>query len=230
MNATIPNSCYTFSGKHWLTSASMNTPRVYASMSSSKSKKLFVTGGQSENEKKNENSAEMLSAEHGWEMFFPFPPVTIFAHCSVFLNSTTLMLIGGVQNDERSSATYLINTETRDWSEGPRLKKPRMYHNCARIRMNGESKASGGVDKSVEIDKSVVESVIVVGGWDGSSHLSSVEILDEAANEWREGLVDAFFYDGLCFNSLKMTRPQKYTTDKFEFLFVKQSIIIILIY
>jgi hypothetical protein len=30
-------------------------------------------------------------------------------------------------------------------------------------------------------------SIIVVGGWDGSSHISSVEILDEGAHEWREG-------------------------------------------
>ncbi len=30
-------------------------------------------------------------------------------------------------------------------------------------------------------------SIIVVGGWDGSSQMSSVEILDEGSHEWREG-------------------------------------------
>jgi hypothetical protein len=30
-------------------------------------------------------------------------------------------------------------------------------------------------------------SIIVAGGWDGSSYLSSVEILDEGSNEWQTG-------------------------------------------
>ncbi len=51
-------------------------------------------------------------------------------------------------------------------------KKKRSYHSCEKIRRNKESQEM---------------SIIVAGGVDGSSYLSSVEILDEGFNEWQTG-------------------------------------------
>ena len=46
------------------------------------------------------------------------------------------------------------------------------YHSCGKIRRNKESQEM---------------SIIVADGYDGSSRLSSVEILDEGSNEWQTG-------------------------------------------
>jgi N-acetylneuraminic acid mutarotase len=132
---TITDTCYTFSGKHWITSASMHSARLYASVYSG-SKVLFVTGGQSGGNAENVNTAELLTDKHGWEKTSAFLPVSISSHCSVYVNSTMLMLIGGIQREEEdpSSLTYFLNTESGEWRKGPQLKMARRHHSCGRIR------------------------------------------------------------------------------------------------
>ncbi len=58
--------------------------------------KLLVTGDYDGSA--SLGSAEMLT-EEGWESNIPSLPVTIFGHCMVTVNSTTVMVIGGYQND-----------------------------------------------------------------------------------------------------------------------------------
>jgi hypothetical protein len=58
------------------------------------------------------------------------------------------------------------------WTEGAELKNKRRSHSCGKIRRNKESQEM---------------SIIVAGGLDDSSRLSSVEILDEGSNEWQTG-------------------------------------------
>ena len=70
----------------------------------------------------------------------------------------------------RSPIYFTLGDES--WTEGPELKNKRLYHSCGRIRRNRESQEM---------------SIIVAGGDDGSSRLSSVEILDEGSNEWQTG-------------------------------------------
>ncbi len=57
-------------------------------------------------------------------------------------------------------------------TEGPELKNKRGGHSCGKIRRNKESQEM---------------SIVVAGGYDGSSYFSSVEILDEDSNEWQTG-------------------------------------------
>ena len=67
-------------------------------------------------------------------------PVSIFGHCMTIVNSTTILMIGGIQNYERdSSKTYFFNTENENWVEGPALKVGRTDPRCGRIKKDSQS-------------------------------------------------------------------------------------------
>jgi hypothetical protein len=154
----------------WVSSASINSVRVRAAAAQLQDGKLLVTGGYDVSGS-DLNSAEMLT-EDGWESNIPSLPVTIYYHCMVTVNSTTVMVIGGVQNGQYSGKTFFFTFVEESWTEGPELKNKRGVHSCGKIRRNKESQEM---------------SIIVVGGYDGSSNLPSVEILDEGSNEWQTG-------------------------------------------
>jgi N-acetylneuraminic acid mutarotase len=166
-NRTISNKCYSLENNNWVSSASMNSVREAAAAAQLKDGKLLVTGGY---DGSSLNSAEMLT-EEGWESNIPSLPVTIYGHCMVTVNSTTVMAIGGLQNYQFSGKTFYFTFGEGSWTEGPELKNKRRYHSCGKIRRNKESQEM---------------SIIVAGGFD-KSYLSSVEILDEGSNEWQTG-------------------------------------------
>jgi N-acetylneuraminic acid mutarotase len=169
------NKCYSLENNQWVSSASMNSVRSFAAAAQLQDGKLLVTGGEDGSES-SLNSAEMLT-EEGWESNIPSLPVTIAGHCMVTVNSTTVMVIGGRQNKEwqfnqYSGKTFYFTFGEESWTEGPELKNKRGWHSCGKIRRNKESQEM---------------SIIVAGGYDGGSYLSSVEILDEGSNEWQTG-------------------------------------------
>ncbi len=169
-NKTISNKCYSLENNKWVSSASMNSVRVFAAAAHLQDGKLLVTGG--EDGSYSLNSAEMLT-EEGWDSNIPPLPVTIYGHCMVAVNSTTVMAIGGWQNNQYSGKTFYFTFGEESWTEGPELKNKRESQSCGKIRRNKESQEM---------------SVIVAGGYyGGSSYLSSVEILDEGSNEWQTG-------------------------------------------
>jgi hypothetical protein len=167
-NAAFSNKCYSLENNEWVSSASMKSVRAWAAAAQLKDGKLLVTGGRDVSDL---NSAEMLT-EEGWKSNIPSLPVTIYRHCMVTVNATTVMVIGGVQNGQYSGKTFYFTFGEESWTEGPELKNKRRYHSCGRIRRNKESQEM---------------SIIVAGGYVGSSRLSSVEILDEGSNEWQTG-------------------------------------------
>jgi hypothetical protein len=146
----------------------MKSIRVDAAATKLQDGKLLVTGGE---DGSSLNSAEMLT-EEGWESNIPSLPVTIDLHCMVTVNSTTVMVIGGLQNGQISGKTFFFTFGEESWTEGPDLKNKRDGNSCGKIRRNKESQEM---------------SFIVAGGNDGSSYLSLVEILDEGSNEWQTG-------------------------------------------
>ncbi len=160
------NKCFSLEGNEWINSSSLNTVLYQAAVSPSpypsNDQKLFVTSG---------DTVKVLTRQ-GWKMLPHRLPVKIYYHCSVLVNLTTVMVIGGEHNWRISSTAYLFNTENEIWTAGPQLKKERAIHSCGRIRKNSQSQDF---------------SIIVVGGWNGSSYLSSVEILDLGATVWRKG-------------------------------------------
>ncbi len=165
-NSEFSNKCYSLDNNEWVSSASMNSVRVFAAAAQLQTGKLLVTGGYDDS-LLYINSAEMLT-EQGWESNIPSLPVTIRNHCMVTVNSTTIMAVGGGQYGQRSGKTFYNTFGEESWTEGPELKNKREYHSCGRIRKNKESQEM---------------SIIVAGG----SYLSSVEILDEGSNEWQTG-------------------------------------------
>jgi hypothetical protein len=163
------NKCYTLENNEWVSSASMKSVRVDAAAAQLQDGKLLVTGG-------NDafaffNSAEMLT-EEGWESNIPSLPVTISRHCIITVNATTVMVIGGMQNGQLSGKTFYFTFGEESWTEGPELKIKRTWHSCGKIRRNKESQEM---------------SIIVAGGEDGSSYLSSGEILNEGSSKWQTG-------------------------------------------
>ncbi len=168
-NDVPSNKCYSLENNKWVSSASMNSQRSSAAAVQLKDGKLLVTGGYRSSAFLN--SAEMLT-EEGWESNIPALPVTIYGHCMVTVNSTTVMVIGGVQNNPYSGKTFYFTFGEESWTEGPELKNKRGVHSCGKIRRNKESQEM---------------SIIVAGGADGYSRPSLVEILDEDSNEWQTG-------------------------------------------
>jgi hypothetical protein len=171
--------CFSWEGNGWIYSSSLNTDRYHAAVLPSpyqtENQKLLVTGGI--NDFKNRD-VEVLTRQ-GWKTLPQRLPVEIYFHCSVLVNSTTIMVIGGWQNgsfpsllDNASSDTFLFNTENEIWTVGPQLKKGRAAHSCGRIRKNSQSQDF---------------SILVAGGLVEGSDGSSVEILDLGTNEWRKG-------------------------------------------
>jgi N-acetylneuraminic acid mutarotase len=166
-NNVHSNKCYSLENNEWVSSASMNAVRVAAAAAQLQDGKILVTGGD-DRSGSSLNSAEILT-EEGWESNIPSLPVTIYGHCMVTVNSTTVMAIGGFQNNQDfSGKTFYFTFGEDSWTEGPELKNKRVHHSCGRIRRNKESQEM---------------SIIVAGG----SYLSSVEILGEASNEWQRG-------------------------------------------
>jgi hypothetical protein len=167
-NATS-NKCYSLENNEWFSIASTNSERAYAAAAQLQDGKLLVTGGYDGSDYLS--SAEVLT-EEGWENNIPSLPVTIWGHCMVTVNSTTVMAIGGYQNGQISGKTFYFTFGEESWIAGPELKDKRVGYSCGKIRRNKESQEM---------------SIIVAAGWGGSSYFSSVEILDEGSNEWQTG-------------------------------------------
>ncbi len=121
--------------------------------------------------KERESAQRQTDREKEWKTLPQSFPVTNYYHCSVLVNSTTVWIIGGMQNNEISSNTFYFNAKTGIWTEGPPMKTKRSSPSCGQIRRGNQSQEL---------------SILVAGGFYGSQ-LSSVEILDLGSNEWRKG-------------------------------------------
>ena len=93
-----------------------------------------------EYDESSQSTANFLTKE-GVERVLPNFPHYISYHCLVFLNSTTVMAIGGYQAEEFfSNKTYFLNTNNPVWLEGPLLRTGRSTHSCGRIRTDSRKK------------------------------------------------------------------------------------------
>jgi hypothetical protein len=111
--------CYSFNESEWISSPDMLSVKTNAAVSLSPNltlaRNLFVTGGQIPS---SSLSLVEVLGPNGWETLPQSLPVKIYFHCSVLVNSTTVMIIGGVQNDVGSPNTYYFNTVTQLWNSG----------------------------------------------------------------------------------------------------------------
>ena len=129
--------------------------------------RLLVTGGVDE-KWKDLNSSEFISLdqppEDGPKLSF-----TTRGHCMVQVDSTSIYLIGGFQDNRRSEQTWIIDAKNNfAIKEGPPMNNRRSRHSSATMRLNNKV------------------FIIVVGGWNSKSH---TEILDTSlpTNKWKTG-------------------------------------------
>jgi hypothetical protein len=161
--------CFSLEGNEWIYLPGMNTTRAWTADSPSLYQSLSQAFFRSRSGDLNTTTEDLT--EQDWEETMPQSiPFTFNAFCSVLVNSTTALVIGSLPM-HTSSGTFYINLETEVWTEGPFLKNIRESSSCGKIRKNNSSQDL---------------SIIVVGGW-SNWQLASVEILDQDAEEWRNG-------------------------------------------
>jgi N-acetylneuraminic acid mutarotase len=176
-NGTHQSRCYFLDKNLWKSTFEMTKPTAGGSFVQSpfgiKSHQLVSIGGVFANYDRSKN-VEVLT-DKGWERQPYELPVGLYGLCTVLVNLTSLMVLGGQTGQAALNNTYILNLESQSWVSGPTLKNKRMSHSCSKFRKNKTNPSSF--------------SVIVVGGegtYD-SNFLSSVEIFDYEANLWRDG-------------------------------------------
>ena len=95
------------------------------------------------------SSAEILSSNGVEDAEINFP-VSIAEHCMMRLSESVALVIGGIQN----AATWILNTESKKVTPGPRMKIGRGGHGCATLHLGDKifgSVADGFNEDSTEI-------------------------------------------------------------------------------
>jgi len=169
------NTCYTYEDSQWTESSSMKSKRAYAAASPSPFSnldELFVVGGWNGFDFDALKSGEVYT-NNSWHALYSLSPVLIMNHCMVLVNSTTVLMIGGEQNGTSySSKTYFFNSEDNNWRDGPALKEGRNFPSCGKLKKDSQSSEYV---------------VIVAGGADASSSITSIEVLEDGSSDWIEG-------------------------------------------
>ena len=161
------NECKTFQNGEWRSFESMTEARHdFAITKLPFDSKLLLSGGH------NGQNLALATAEtltkNGFDKALLKLPVEIRGHCMIVMNSSRLILLGGLQNGAFSVKTHILNTENLLWLEGPQLKSFRDKPGCGKISKDG---------------RGTEQSIIVAGGF-YNKPVSSIEILDVGSSEW----------------------------------------------
>ena len=137
--------------------------------------KIWVTGGIFDDGERL-NSTEIISLDQP-SVLGPKLPFTVSDHCLVLVNSSTIFLIGGIQNSQASNKTWIIDP-SKDFQikEGPSL-------NC--IQKNGLGTSGTAFCAKMRIEGRIF--LVAVGdGWNvGCVELLDTTCLDEG---WNKGV------------------------------------------
>ena len=137
------SECYTYNDK-WQQIQSMKYPSSYgAEVSShyaSKKHHFIITGGRNGSSENSQNYVRGMSYDGQWEDITPALPNNLNRHCLVSINSSSLMAIGGRQNENSVAATLILHDGSTSWISGPSLNTARYFHGCARIRLSFNDK------------------------------------------------------------------------------------------
>ncbi len=133
--STMFGDCFLLENGAWTISYPMVYPKVSAALTlspfSNSSQILFMTGGQ-KIFNVGTNDCEILTTT-GWELFTPSLPMAISLHSMLLWNSSTVIIVGGIQGGAIGNKTYLISDKNRVWVEGPSITFATYGHGCARI-------------------------------------------------------------------------------------------------
>lgn len=146
-----------FSSKNWLCAELTLFSKHYRSHGASFAPVVF--GGFSGNE--SLASIEGFDGDTWTQQGFPDLPVGVHQHCILIVPFYLTMIVGGIQEGQPSDKTFLLNSDSSAWVDGPRLNVPRSGASCNVLDV-----------------ASIHEQVIVVaGGYNNDGYLSSTEVL-----------------------------------------------------
>ena len=165
----ISNQCYVFN-KGWMPWKNMTSVRAFASSIRISSHKTLIIGGFDENENALKTT-ELMSAS-GAEEANDFP-VKVYRHCTLKINSTHGLIIGGYQDGSNSAATWYVELVTLKFTPGPTMNMERNSHGCATFHLGNKTYG------------------IASGGWNGPDYLDTTELidLDQTSPTWIEGFL-----------------------------------------
>jgi len=151
--------CQLWTDNGWVETAT-GFDRTYAG-ASTVGGSMIVTGGLKTGTRNFLASSKIYTAEYGW-LTFTSLPVPKDRHCQVTVGDSVYVVGGRTNSADATSDTYRLDLPSRQWIRQASLNTPRQFAGCA------------------EWD----DGIIVVGGFDGSDYLSSVEKYDPVRNKW----------------------------------------------
>ena len=164
--------CHQLQNGNWIRTAPLSECRLWATSATftttSGEQIMLVTGGT--NVKNNPLKSVESYNGHFWnQLDYVDLPMQSFDHCSVRINDSLLLVIGGLRVNYYASAsakTYFFNVHSNKWNPGPSITKPRSRHAC------------GAMDW-LNPDTNVTKKYVVVAGGNDRQALftNSVEIL-----------------------------------------------------
>ena len=112
----------------------MDTPREDASSIVTEDGKLTISGGRATGGRLADTeiiNVPESKTENGFEL-----PNGINEHCSVLINATTVMVLGGYSVSSPQKSTYFVNLETLQVTDGPNMQEARRNCACAVFEHN----------------------------------------------------------------------------------------------
>jgi hypothetical protein len=157
VNNGVRNECFTLE-KVWTGISPLPIP-IYGgamvSMNGKESSQFLLAGGQNF---VSHLSSVFVMENNSWQNFAADLPLALQGHCMVRINSTSVMIVGGVDMSSLRSETYFIHSWKAAWVAGPSLQIGRERHSCGRIRKTLQPDSTFGIiatggygSKTVEI-------------------------------------------------------------------------------
>ena len=140
--------CYINNGSQWTSAPSFQAIKEFSTMVTPRlcqhsAMGIISTGGnQGVGGTAVLSTVEVLREESGvWRSdLIPSMPDPLWSHCTVYINATTFLVIGGLKPHYLASdKTYYFNSEKQTWTEGPTLLRQRYGHSCGWIKGNKEA-------------------------------------------------------------------------------------------
>jgi hypothetical protein len=105
--------CYSYEAQGWNDYYFLSRPKGFSATAFNANGEWYCSGGLSY-DNVSTSTTELLTRD-GWKSILPDLPVKLSRHCMAFINSTTMIIIGGSQpNSYFSSNTFLFNMDNQN--------------------------------------------------------------------------------------------------------------------
>ena len=169
----ISKQCYMLQSRNWIkTGVEMDIAAYSVGRGNVViNNKLLISGGDGEYSIGRKTSNELISTTGKIDL--PDLPQKLRSHCNVLLNNTHLLTTGGTKGrDCDSKKTFILNLETKIWTDGPEMLENRCQHSCPKVKVGDDQ-----------------EFVLIYGGDQGPNGAVSSEYLNvlDIGSGWKKG-------------------------------------------